>query len=915
MLGHFDETSGTSDKLYPVPERSDKPSGKWDEEYSALSDGNRVLYNRTMKALRAADAAGNTEDAKKLAHIVVDILEWKKPKENLGVLPFLNKTIAAGLGFPMDFGLAAMSIIPGVKVPDIKAGTKFVEKGMKKIGIEFPKEGRQATTIPEHMGVTVAETALLLLPFLKGAQVLTKGVGLTSKIARQIVKSTAKHPYLTAASEITAGMGAGTGRGVGEQNFADSPGKKIALELTGGIIGGMAPTAFMHSPTMLAGRLLHKMSLPFTAKGSKYRAGEFIKGAVADPEKVIGKLEKETLADLSPAVVSGEKKLLALYKSFLRKDPVADADVTERIGQSIFELEKQMRKLGYGSPELLAEVAQKRANILTLGMDKRILEATEKAQKKIDGLSVASRKTHESRIVRNELEDAMAFEHRKNKGLWAKVPKDFEIGTENTRAAYDEIKADLPHAQKQDIPDVLTWSFIFKKDQLRTTLKELQGLRSKLLETARIARKDGQWNKARIANDVSDAILEDIGISSSGQVSPAARSLQVALAGTKQYKKKFEQGIVGKILGFEKSGAPAIDPDITLDVSVGRRGTKGSLDIDKVAVTPEAKEAVNRYVARSFTDYSLDSKGKVVPSKADTWINNNEAILDKLPDLQKQLGDINEAQKLATETKSIEETAKKALSDPKISLAAMFLKMSSMDDVVNSILKSPKAAKMTAKLVELSKHDPSGKALEGLRGGFIEKILDKSSTGGFNDAGERILSGKALLNFVNRESPALSHVFLPEQMSRMRSIGRELAKLEKFTKMTPDSVGVQMQDIASSGLQLLGSVGGAQFGRMVSKATGGGTIQTPGIFASRFRKIATFLSRDKALQLIQDAITDPDPTLLKALLLPIDKPKIAESNLKILTEAITVWLSGAGKRVVPAITAPSNGVAKNGGAH
>ena len=65
--------------------------------------------NRIMEALRNADAAGNAEDARKLA-VIADRLR-KAPivqapemlqDENIGAFPFLNRAIATTLGAPTD---------------------------------------------------------------------------------------------------------------------------------------------------------------------------------------------------------------------------------------------------------------------------------------------------------------------------------------------------------------------------------------------------------------------------------------------------------------------------------------------------------------------------------------------------------------------------------------------------------------------------------------------------------------------------------------------------------------------------------------------------------------------------------------------------------------------------------------------
>lgn len=828
-----------------------------------------------------------------------DMAESKE--DSLGVMAFVNKAIAATGGAPVDVVTAGLNLIPGVDIQEPFGGSKSIEKGMESVGIDIPD--REPETMPEYIGTAVGEVATLMIPIAKTAQALSKGTGLVANIASNITKSIAKHPYVTMASELTGGVGAGVGRGAGET--IEDPALKATAELTGGIVGGALPTLALYAPTAVAIRIgkkiLNKIQVPFTKKGATYRAGEFVKGKVSDTEKVVGAISEETISDLPPVIASGEKKLVELYKGLIGQDPSVDAEAIESISKSIIKLEGEMRKLGYGSPELLAEITTKRVAAIELSMDTRIIKTMESAQNKLDKLPVAQRKVNESRIVRNELENTMRQEQAKTQKLWQAVDKDLEVGIENTRNAYADIIENLPQAQKVDLPASLKGSDILKEGDdipIASTIKEMQGLRSKLLETQRTARKDGQWNTARIAGDMADAILDDIDGSAGDD------ALKAAIASTKQFKTRFEQGTVGKILGFGKSGAPAIDPDITLDISIGRMGQRGSLDIEKIAITPEAIEATKRYINRSFTDFALDNTGKINPAKAERWIKNNEAILDKFPGMQKQLSDVGEAQRIATDTKIRMDARKKALRNPKISVSARYLNAADMGIAVDSILKAKNPSKVAFELVKQAKKDATGDALMGLRSGFIDSMLDKSSIGAFNELGEQTLSGRTLLSLLNRENLVLKHVFEPEQIMRMKQIGTELAKIETFSKMGYKPPDIELKDFASSALRLLAKIGGARLGGWMGKESAGGSLQMAGIYSSAAGKFVRNITKDHAQQMIHDAITSKDPALLKTLLLPIDKPgtKATEANLKKLSEQINLWLAGTGKRVIDNIT-------------
>lgn len=818
-------------------------------------------------------------------------------QESPGMMPFVNRAIAGTVGAPVDMTRRALNLIPGVDLPEPFGGRKSIERGMEAIGIPVSERGPE--TLPEYIGTGIGEVSGMLVPGGLGMKTLAKGPGLVGKITNSIWQSMTKHPWLAMTSEITAGAGAGTGRAT------DSP----TAELAGGVAGGMVPGLITLMPSLLGLRLgktlLRKFSMPFTKTGAKWRAGKFVKGQVVEPAKTGVVVGKETIGDLPPAVQSGEKKLVALYKSLVGQDPVQDAETIETLSKSIIKLEGKMRKLGYGSPEVLAEITRKRVAALELGMDKRVADAMGNAQRRLDALPVARRKGAESVIVRNELKTAMRAEKAAERRLWKGVPKDYGVGFEKTRQIYVAIVKDLAKAQRVDIPSTLKTSPIIKSKKIEaTTLREMQGLRSKLLETARRARKEGQWNKARIAENVSDAILDDLGIAAGTATTPEAASLQSAIAATKQFKTQFESGVVGKILGYSKSGAPAIDPSLTLDISIGRMAQKGAVDINKIAITPEAVQASRRYLTRSYTDYALDrTTGTINSLKSDRWIKTNEAILDQFPSLRNQLADASKAQELAVSTRTAMKTRKQALRDPRISTSARFLNAADMNTEITSVLKSNNPPGMANQLVRQARKDPSGEALEGLRGGFVDHILEKSSIGSFNELGEQTLSGRTLLNFVKRNDATLRQVFTPEQIGRMKKVGAELGKIEKFEKMKAGKPEIEMKDFASSALRLFSRFGGARLGGWMGSSgampSPGGSLQMAQIMSGRFRNFVTRLTRDKAEQMVHDAILSKDPKLLQALLLPIDKPGPAtKANLRILNERMNLWLAGTGKRVI-----------------
>jgi len=827
----------------------------------------------------------------------------KVGKRASGPFPFLNRAIATTVGAPADAMAWAIKKTTGLSV---RGGRKPIEEDMEAIGARLPAEGQVPETAGEHIGQAVGEVVSMYPLGFGVAGLLSKGSGLAGSVAKNIMAGMTKHPYMSLITELSGGVGMGGGRAAADEMGIKSPIGRAALEIGGGMLGSLAPNVAVLAPSALLLRhgktLLSKISMPFSKAGSFYRAGEFIKSKVSVPGQAAKEIAQPSIGSLPPVVQSGEKRLVALYKGLAGLDPVVDAESVEKMSRSIVTLESEMRKFGYGSPEVLADVTKKRVAAIELGMDKRISRAMSNAQQALDKLPVAQRPTQESVIVRAELDKLADAEYAKVEAMWGNVKKDTRVGTDNARKAYASILDDLSSAEKVDVPAELNRNPITAKkgSSAPSNVREMQGLRAKMLEVARIARKEGKWNKARIAGDVADAILVDFEAAAAANA-PDIVELKAALAATRHYKTRFESGIVGDIRGWGKDGAPSIDPTLTLKKSIGRMGIEGAVDLDKVVVTPEARAATERYLGRAFTDYALDPGGTVSPVKAGRFVRNNEAILDQFPALRDQMLNTAKSQELATKTRALMDARKAKLRDPSASSAARLLNAANLDREIESVFKAPNRLSMAGQIVRQASKDKAGVALAGLRSGIVDHMLEKAHVGTYNELGEKTLSGRALLGFMNDEKnmAVLREVFEPAQIERMRKIGRELAKVEIFNIVPAGKADIEMTDFASSALRMFARVTGARVGGKLGASSAGGSLQMAQIFSGRAKAFTQWLTKNRAEQLVHDAVISRDPKLLQALLAPINKPgtKAFDKSMRSLDEQLNLWLAASGQRV------------------
>jgi len=776
-----------------------------------------------------------------------------------------------------------------------------VETGMRKAGIYVPEE--EPETVGEHVATGIGEAAGFLIPAGTATKLLSRGTGLIADISKTIINSLSKHPILATGSEVTGGAFMGIGRKVEQEHPEYGP----MPSMVGGFVGGGVPGMVAYAPSRIASKgvqaVLGKLAVPFSKSGSEYRAGEYLKGLAVSPEGSITKASEESIGDIPRTLATGEKRVIALYRQLVSKDPVTESEAVDKITESIFKLENELKKLGEGSPEILEDLIQRRISALDISMDQRILKSMEKAQDALDALPVAQRKAQESIIVRDSLEKLSKEEYQKVSDIWKQVPKDIEVNPTLTRSTYDNLLAETSEAQLEDFPNILKKSFILKRDAAKPeysqniTINEMQGLRSKLLEIERNARAINNpkrnLNTARIAGKMADAILEDIDATA---LDSGEETLKAALNATRKYKEKFEKGIVGKVLGKDRTSTQVVEPEVTLDVATAGKPGQAALNIDKLAITPEGKGATERYLGRTFADKTIDTRtGKIVPSRAEKQMSENEALLDRFPSLRGKIQTASELEKSAKVTETLLKDRKAKLQNPKISVASNFLK-ADLNKKIPTILNSSNPVAASRQLVKMASKDKSGNALKGLKAGFVDHILGKAQTGDYSEAGKKLLSGKALRNYLVENKQVLNQVFTKEEISRMDKIANELSKIDIFRTDKTKVEEFGAKDYVSNFLIFLSRYAGAQAGAKMKT----GTIQVPGYVAERFKGIMGKLNLERGSQLVADAILSDDPKLFKTLMLPIDKPtsKVTMDNLKLIEQRLNAWLMGEGNRVL-----------------
>lgn len=800
-----------------------------------------------------------------------------------------NVGISRTLGAPVDAVNWALGAV-GLDSDKPVGGSEWIQGGMESVGIPASESRGMAGAIGEGVGagaVTLGVGGALAAPR-AGAVLAGEAAPATStagRIVEDIATTAIKSPAAFTAAEMAASAGAGAGGYALERKYPDVPGVRVIGE----IIGGMTPVSVgltlravgSASPTVWAVKSARGLFDSLTRSGGKRRAGERLRRTVSDPDAIRTERDDVIDAPLTPAQRSEEPGLLSLERSVMDATDQLKSDRANQLAGVNAAIRGAFLE-GEGTSEhasaYLKHLIDTRVRAAALRAD----EALSQTAPKVDREAA-------NRIVRRELDAALRDVRDQETKLYRRIPLDTSVRTRASTLRFQRFWNETGMAQRGDIPPSAR-RFLNPESRsylgADTNLREMRALQSKLREEARVARSAGEYNRARMADEMASAITEDI--ASAGGTDEVKTLVQEATRFSRDMNDVFTRGEVGKILGYDSSGVK-VSEGTTLERLIGKSGPaaregsdalrEAALFADKHAGTQRAKDIkthLNDYVLDSF-NRSAVRDGQVDVPKAAAFLRENAELIKRHPDIGKKIQNAIETRKMAIDTER--------QFDPEVSAAGVFLKASPSKEIDRVLGMSDPRTAMND-LAALARTDPSGRALSGLKRSFMDRLLRQSESGSEDVTDALFVSGRKMSDEMRRANvqQAMEGLFTPEELARIEKIRRTAIILDKTRAAPPSDEGV-IGDAPGYLTSVFGRVFGAQMGREVAVATGGGTVQTPGIFSGTFQKILHAGINDPARRLLNDAIQDE--SLFRTLMSSIQTPAQQEAAVK----RLNAWAS------------------------
>ena len=864
----------------------------------------------------------------------------KKSREGAGVTTRFaagtSLAVSGTAGAPVDIVNAMLSAF-GLGHEEPLGGSKSIQRGLAALGMSVaPGEeenlgragrvgelfGTAALAAPAIVAGGLKSAAKQLVPRKIPGALSTRQPGTGTAVIQDIAETAVRQPKAFVAGETTAAVSAGLLGFEAAKQFPDSPGVQAMAEVIGGfgpILATTTAKASIKVSTFLLERIpflgvrivrgVRAFVTALTPTGSVTRAEARGRRSFEGlPEDIVTRAGRKDLlegAPLTPAQKTEEAGLLALERSIMESTP----ELSLRRQGQLAEVNDVIRN---AMLEPVREIpTAKVKEYLTALLDTRISMAAARAEERLVALGTRATREDINRIAREELLSAKSAARLQETQLHESYPQNTPAPTTASQEAYMAAKLDLSKAQRADLPKEARRALDpgpptkegspSNKNFLgdKTEVKELRGLQSKLRQDARIARKEGEFNKARIADNIADAITEDIANIVGGE--KVREAVDVAVAFSRDLNTRFTRGAVGKLLGREGTGGVTTPESLTLETTVGVRGPRAKVDTDalleavRVNVSPanaakagfSGDEVVMRghiegFLVQDFRRAAVEN-GQVDVKAAQRWLKENQDVLARFPELRRSM----ERARVMSEEFSAAELA----ANPKVSRAAVFIKAPPGKEI-ERVINTSKPKEAMEELVALARTDTTGEAEEGLKAAFLNFLLRRAETasqltavGAKQGIGDiPFVSGSRLTKAINEPEvfEAMKGLYTRQELGRIEKIRQTALVLDRARGASEAAEGI-IGDQPNEVLALIGRVGGAQLGRILARFTGGGTVQTPGILAAQTKKLMLAGVRDPASALLADAIGDEK--LFKALILPLDKP----ANVSIVRARLNAW--------------------------
>ena len=800
--------------------------------------------------------------------------------------PFVGfaKGVAGLLGSPSDIVRSGLEAAGLEKPASFFRGKETFESVFGLEGIQPPQTfaERMAERVGEEVGAGLGVTAAIGPKIVQraGRLALPTGGRLVARTGQALLQSYADSlakMSLTRLATLETGLLAlqGSTAQLGRETLEDVVGTGLA-DFTGQMITALGvPAALAITNKVIQG--VRKVSPIPTEKAGRRQTGEALEKAGVETTRAQAGLEraeelKEAIPGFEPTttMATQEPGMVALEKITKRLSPQVSADfeaIKAKNARAIQEHLSSIPGVEDVDPTSIRELIDKRIGNLEVGLNKALLKAEGRVNKRLEMLSPKMKASESGNIIREEILKARAEVDVKSNALFDVIDQaGTEITTvEGVREAAKEMirglgKGESPGnippvarriIQRIGVKKVETEEGIEIVETFEESFREIHKLRSQILNDIRSGRGIAAPNPKQLRNldilrEAIDADLDQF----AKLDSPAAKRYAEARDFYRtQVVERFRLGATGEVMRAGPLGAAFREEasEVAATFFHAKAGAKESMQdfIKAVGDRPKAVEALKDYAKRDMFDAVVDLDGKVNPARLSTWLKKHSEVLEIFPELRAEFRDLR---KVKADADRISGTVERTRRDVDKSVAKLFLD-EEPEIAIRKVLSSGNKTQRMEELVNIVKHDEA--AMRALRRGVWDEVVSQTSTT-FIESGDAVVNPKALSAFVNRNLGPLLKLYSREQLSKIEEISEGMGMVMQKTGggiKLPELGGKLPQQIFGPVLARLWAIKTGRVGKIY------GTSEAVARFSNRYFGTMT---RDQITELLNEALVDPE---------------------------------------------------------
>ena len=786
----------------------------------------------------------------------------------------------------------------------------------------------------EMFGASLPVTGALFRASAAGVQFASN---LAGRWLNGVIESARRAPMRFFALEQSLAGSAGTGTGYGEAVFPGEPVAHISGAVIGGVVNPVRLFSVMTSGAIrYVGKTLRAVApmggaflspvvpgiVPWIERASARQAVraliEIIEKRGEDPIAIAAAIREAQREfpdlNLTAGVLSGSPVLRELEASFVHQSGQFGAASKQMAEDSLQVLRNMIHIFEQvGDPRSLRLAAELRQEHLTTLLHARILRGENEALEKaalIDPNRAGSRAQFGVEVG-EIMEEVISVLRKSERELWDKVNKAVPGSALNIVTTYDYLSAN--RLIEESLPGVVE-AFVKRitaTQNFGTTSGELLIFRSRMLALSREAAGRGDWSDAHIYGELAESALDDLGSLGAG-LKPTSKNralveaneadMRAARMYSRELNEAFTRTFAGRTLQVASTGARRIPPEMigvrafSTGKELGELHLRQLGDVARHASTEHLSRMLDlqERIIRNAAGAVIDPlSNQVIPRRLAKFLNDNEVLLDRFPEIRSALENAQEANSLLTATRSRATLLQKQVDNK--SAFASILDFEDPAMVLKNIFEGQFPARDFTAMVKFARRS-SPDAMKGLEATIYSYAYDRAlkETGQFSFVAYRNVFEKPL----TPNGPALKDLLLNDGIiskrhyDRLTKILNRATSIEKNMKGARDLGHERLQFGLTSYLQdFVLKITGVQFAHRVYAGipgAGPNSLIVASAGSSLMRQVLDKIPKANTRSILMDLASDP-----KLMAILLEKGVTRSAQIK-MARKLNAWLIASG---------------------